>query len=85
MYTNILIPTDGSELAGKAVAHDCGMVVAQQRHNVLCVGAFGEPGEPAKVAEQRGNLPAMAFELFLSADFVAEVGNYQREGPARTS
>jgi len=23
MYTNILIPTDGSELAGKAVQHGC--------------------------------------------------------------
>ena len=40
------------------------MVVAQQGHHVFRVRALGEPGEPAKIAEERGNLPAMAFELF---------------------
>jgi hypothetical protein len=31
----------------------------------VCVGALGEASEPAQVAEQRGNLPPMAFELLL--------------------
>ena len=40
------------------------MVVAQQGHHVFRIGALSEPGEPAQVTEERGNLSAMAFELF---------------------
>src|SRR5262249_46339424 len=43
------------------------MVVAQQRHYVFGVGAFGEPGEAAQVTEERGNLSTMAFELLLAS------------------
>ena len=41
------------------------MVVAQQGHHVFRVRAFGKPGEPTKVAEERCNFSAMAFELLL--------------------
>src|SRR4029077_1571467 len=40
------------------------MIVAQQSHHVSRVGALSEAGEAAKVAEERGYLPAMAFKLF---------------------
>ena len=42
------------------------MVVTQQRHYVFWVRAFGEAGEATQVAEERGNLSTMAFELLLS-------------------
>src|SRR6185437_16937132 len=45
---------------------DSRVVVAQQGHHVFRVGAFGETGETAQVAEERGNLSAMAFKLLLA-------------------
>ena len=41
------------------------MVVAQQGHYIFGVCALGEPGEAAQVAEERGNLTAVAFKLLL--------------------
>jgi hypothetical protein len=41
------------------------MVVAQERHDVFRVCAFGESGEAAQIAEKRGYLAAMTFELLL--------------------
>jgi hypothetical protein len=39
---------------------DSGMVVAQQRHHVFRVRTLGEARKAPQVAEQRGNLPAVA-------------------------
>jgi hypothetical protein len=42
------------------------VIIAQKRNNVFRVGAFKEASEPAQITEERGYLPAMAFELLLS-------------------
>ena len=39
-----------------------GVVVAQQGHDLLRLGALGKGGEPAQVAEHDDDLAAMAFE-----------------------
>ena len=39
------------------------MIVAQEGHNVFSVGALGEAGEAAQVAEERGYLPSMALQV----------------------
>ena len=36
MYTNFLIPTDGSELAGKAVQHGIGLASLHRRQSHRC-------------------------------------------------
>ena len=55
------------------------MVVAQQRHHVFCVGAFGEAGETAQVTEERGNLSPMAFELLLGSRSDDQIGYLRRK------
>src|SRR5579863_177065 len=58
---------------------DGGMIVAQQRHHVFRVRAFGEAGEAAQVAEQRGNLPAVAFELLLRTRRDDQISHLRRQ------
>jgi hypothetical protein len=61
------------------------MVVAQQGHHVFGIGAFGKPGETSQVAEERGNLTAMAFELFLRAGGYKQISHLRRqEAPQAT-
>ena len=55
------------------------MVVAQQGHHVFRVGAFGEPGEPAQIAEERGYLPPMAFQLLLAAGRDDQISHLRRQ------
>ena len=55
------------------------MVVAQQGHYVFRVGAFREAGEPAEVAEERGNLSSMAFELFLTPRCNDQISHLRRQ------
>jgi hypothetical protein len=54
-------------------------IAAQQRHDVFRVGALGEAGEAAQVAEQCGDLAAMAFELLLRAGRDDQVGDLRRQ------
>jgi hypothetical protein len=51
----------------------------EQRHHVFRIGAFGKPGEAAQIAEQRGDLAAMAFQLPLCARGNDEVGDLRRQ------
>ena len=55
------------------------MVVAQQRHHVFRIGALGEPGEPAQIAEERGYLSAMAFQLLLAPRRNNQIGHLRRQ------
>ena len=55
------------------------MIVAQQRHHVFRVRTFGEPGEAAQVAEERGNLPAMAFKLLFAPGRDDQIGHLRRQ------
>ena len=55
------------------------MIVAQQRHHVFRVRAFGEAGEAAQVAEQRGDLPAVAFKLLLGPGRHDQIGDLRRQ------
>jgi hypothetical protein len=60
------------------------VVFAQQRYYVLRVGAFGEPGEAAQVAEERGNLPAMnAYFGAEARERVTRIGYGTAGGPGR--
>ena len=55
------------------------VVVAQQGHHVFRVGAFSEPGEAAQVAEERGNLSAMAFQLLLAPRRHNQISHLRRQ------
>ena len=55
------------------------MVVAQQSHHVFRVRTFGEPGEPAQIAEERGNLSTMAFELLLGTGRNDQISHLRRQ------
>jgi hypothetical protein len=58
MYTNILIPTDGTELAGKAVDHGIALATFRRKIDVFgsTVNGFGR----AKTA----GLPAVFYGLW---------------------
>jgi hypothetical protein len=60
-----------------------GVVVAQQRHDLLGLGALGKPGKAAQVAEHDDDLAAMAFEDALVALRDDEVGELRRQEPAQ--
>ena len=55
------------------------MIVAQQGHHVFRIRTFGEPGEPAQVAEQRGYLSTMALELLLAAGRHNQISHLRRQ------
>ena len=55
------------------------VVVAQQGHHVFRVGALSEPGEPAQVAKECGNLSAMAFELLLAPRRNDQISHLRRQ------
>jgi hypothetical protein len=55
------------------------MVVAQERHHVFSVRAFGKPGETAQVAEQRGNLASVTFQLLLRPRGNDQIGYLRRK------
>jgi hypothetical protein len=63
-----LLADDGSATNSVCAAVAGGVVIAQKCHYVFRVQAFGEPGETAQVAEERGNLSPVAFELLLKAN-----------------
>ena len=50
-----------------------------KRHHVFGVRAFGEPGEATQVAEERGNLSTMAFELLLAPGRNDQIGHLRRQ------
>ena len=54
------------------------MVVAQQGHHVFRVGAFGEPGEPAQVTDERRDLSAMTIELLLAPGRDDQISHLRR-------
>jgi hypothetical protein len=60
-----------------------GVVVAQQRHDLLGLGALGKPGTAAQVAEHDDELAAMAFEDALVALGDNQFGQLRREKPAQ--
>ena len=57
------------------------VVVAQQSHYVFRVRAFSKPSEAAQVAEERSNLPAVAFKLFLCARRDDQISHLRRKEP----
>jgi nucleotide-binding universal stress UspA family protein len=95
MYANILIPTDGSELAGKAVEH--GVVFAREigaRIVVLTVVApfriFTANAEmvedtpalyEARMREHTGKILAAAAQIAKSAGVACETINVEHEHP----
>ena len=58
---------------------DSRMIVAQQGHHVFSVRAFGEPSEPAQVAEERSYLSTMAFELLLAPGRNDQISHLRRQ------
>src|SRR5579863_8634169 len=61
------------------------VVVAQECHHVFRVRTFGEAGEAAQVAEERGNLSAVAFELFLCAGRDDQIGDLRRKEASQSA
>ena len=55
------------------------MCLTVRWHHVFRVGAFGEAREAAQIAEERGYLPAMAFELLLGPRRDDQIGYLRRE------
>ena len=55
------------------------VIIAQKRHNVLGVCTFGKASETAQIAEERRNLPAMAFELFLGPGRNDQISHLRRK------
>jgi hypothetical protein len=68
--------------AGDDRAHR-GVVVLEQRHDLLGLGALGKPGKAAQVAEHDNDLAAMAFEDPVVALRDDEVGELRREKAAQ--
>ena len=59
------------------------MVLAQERHHVFRIGGLGKAREAAQVAEQRGDLAAVAFQLLLVSRRDDQVGNLRRQEAAQ--
>ena len=64
---------------------DCLMVLTQERHHIFRVRTLREAGEAAQVAEERGYLPAMAFELLLRPGRDNQISYLRRQETSQPS
>jgi hypothetical protein len=59
------------------------MVFTQQRHYVFRISAFGKTSEPAQVAEECGNLSAVALKLLLAPGCNDQISHLRRQEPSQ--
>jgi len=62
-----------------------GVIIAEQRHDLLRLGALGKPGKATQVAEYDDDLAAMAFEDAFIALRDDQLGQLRREKPFQSS